>query len=205
MKFILFVEGHTEKATLAQFLKRWLDPKLPQPVGVKIVRFEGWRNYLDEVATKANLNLTGNRGADVIAVIGLLDLYGPTFYPANATSTDERYAWGKQYIEQQVGNAKFTQHFAVHETEAWLLSDPSIFPSEVRSALPTRPPETVNFNEPPARLLERVYQIRLGRRYRKVVDGSNLFLELSPDAAYQQCPRFKMLLDEMLHLARANC
>ncbi|AUX46272.1 uncharacterized protein SOCE26_077770 [Sorangium cellulosum] len=42
MKIVLFVEGHTEKA-LPELLKRWLDPRLPQPIGIKIARFEGWR------------------------------------------------------------------------------------------------------------------------------------------------------------------
>ena len=44
MKFVLFVEGHTEKAALPAFLKRWLDPQLEQRVGLKPVRFEGWRH-----------------------------------------------------------------------------------------------------------------------------------------------------------------
>ncbi len=43
MKFVLFVEGHTEKAAVGPFLKRWLDPQLSSPVGIKTVRFEGTR------------------------------------------------------------------------------------------------------------------------------------------------------------------
>jgi hypothetical protein len=30
MKFVLFVEGYTEKKALPEFLKRWLDPRLSQ-------------------------------------------------------------------------------------------------------------------------------------------------------------------------------
>lgn len=41
MKFVLFLEGHTEKNALAPFLKRWLDPQLPEPVGLQTVCFEG--------------------------------------------------------------------------------------------------------------------------------------------------------------------
>ena len=41
MKFVLFVEGHTEKKSIAPFLKRWLDPKLKQSVGFQVVRFDG--------------------------------------------------------------------------------------------------------------------------------------------------------------------
>jgi hypothetical protein len=38
MKFILFVEGYTEDKALPQFLKKWLDPQLPNPVGIQTVR-----------------------------------------------------------------------------------------------------------------------------------------------------------------------
>lgn len=204
MKFFLFVEGHTEKAALAPFVKRWLDPRLARPAGVKVIRFDGWRNYVDDIATKVQLSLTGRTGEDVIACVGLLDLYGPEFYPASIATSTTRYAWAKNYLEQRVANPKFKQHFAVHEIEAWLLSDPSIFPSKIRSALPTRAPEEVNFNEPPAKLLERIYESRLAKRYRKVIDGSDLFLDLSPEIAYKKCPYLKILLDDMLQLANAH-
>ncbi len=32
MKFVLLVEGETEKKVLAGFFKRWLDPRLAKPV-----------------------------------------------------------------------------------------------------------------------------------------------------------------------------
>jgi len=200
MKFILFVEGKTEKKALAQFLKRWLDPQLTQPVGIRPVMFEGWRNYVDEIAKKVELNLAAN---DVIAGIGLLDLYGPTFYPSSSNSADQRYTWAKQHLEAKVQNSRFRQHFAVHETEAWLLSDALVFPAEVQSALPGRPPESVDFHEPPSKLLSRVYEARLRRAYRKVIDGSNLFFDLSPNTAYQRCPRLAAMLDDMLEFAQA--
>ena len=42
MKFILFVEGHTESKAVPSFLKRWLDPRLSKPIGIQSVRFDGW-------------------------------------------------------------------------------------------------------------------------------------------------------------------
>jgi hypothetical protein len=82
MKFVLFVEGHTEKKALPDFLRAWLaPPRLPERVGVKVVRSEGWSDYYKDIVAKVELNLSGKSGADVIAAIGLLDLYGPTFYP----------------------------------------------------------------------------------------------------------------------------
>jgi hypothetical protein len=205
MKFVLFVEGHTERKALPDFLKRWLDVRLPRKVGIKIVRFEGLNDYCGEIAKKVELNLGGKAGADVIAGIGLLDLYGPKFYPADKTSAAERYDWAKSWLEARVGHPRFHQHFAVHETEAWLLADPTRLPAPVEQSLPGKcaRPESVNFNEPPAKLLERLYKEKLGRPYKKLIDGANLFAKLSPDVAQAKCPYLGRLLQDMLSLAQA--
>jgi Domain of unknown function (DUF4276) len=201
LKFLLFVEGKTEKA-LGDFLRAWLDSRLPKRIGIKVVRFEGWREYADEIARRVKLQVSGRTEGDVVACVGLLDLYGPTIYPPNCNTAAERYEWGKQHFEKQVDHPRFRQHFAVHETEAWLLSDPEILPREVRSALPGRSPEEVNFDEPPAKLLKHLYRAKLGRPYRKVIDGANLFQSLNPDRAAEKCPYLKMLLDDLLLLAQ---
>lgn len=205
MRFVLLVEGHTEKA-LPAFLKRWLDPRLPQPVRITPIRFEGWRHYHKEVAKKVAINLSGKAGADVLGAVGLLDLYGPEIYPKDRKTAEQRREWAKDFFEKEVGHSRFRQHFAVHETEAWLLSDPGILPAEVARALPSRcrHPETVNFDEPPAKLLARLYREKLDRRYKKVIDGVNLFNDLAPDVAYEKCPNLKALLDDMLDLARGT-
>ena len=100
-----------------------------------------------------------------------------------------------------MGHPKFTQHFAVHESEAWLLGDAKVLPERVQKALPkqaSEKPETVNFNEPPAKLLERLYRDKERRRYKKVTDGADLFLKASPEQVYAACPYLRKLLDEML-------
>lgn len=205
MKFVLFVEGETERA-LPPSLKRWLDPKLPQRVGITPVRFTGWAELRREVRKRAHLHLNGPQANDIIAVIVLLDLYGPDFYPAHLTEAYERYEWAKREIEREVGHPKFRQFFAVHETEAWLLSEPKLFPDEVRRGFPSRvdKPETVNFTEPPAKLLVRLYKEGFHHRriYKKTVDGPELFNQADPKTAYDKCPRLKELLDEMLRLAQ---
>lgn len=202
MKFVLFVEGHTERLAVPGFLKRWLDPRLASPVGIKPVRFEGWNDYKKDIPKKVALNLSGKAGVDVIAGIGLLDLYGPTFYPEGTLDAVARLAWAKEHLETRVGNPRFRQYFAVHELEAWLLAAPAVLPKDLRKALPRSPPEKVNFAEPPARLLDRLYQSRLNRRYKKTTDGTNLFRALDPAIAYAKCPNLKLLLDEMLQMAK---
>jgi len=202
MKFILFVEGHTEKA-LPEFLKRWLDPRLKKPVGIKTVCFDGWQELVKDTPKKALMHLAEPGKNDVIAVIALIDLYGPTFYPKELTTADERYEWAKKDLEKKVDHRRFFQFFAAHETEAWLLSNPDLFPQEVKKAFPAKAanPETVNFDEPPAKLLERLYSLKTGSRYKKVTQGRELFSRLDPNVAYGKCPRLKELLDKMLELA----
>lgn len=202
MKFVLFVEGHTEKLAVPQLLKRWLDPQLAKPVGIKISRFEGWNEYVRDIRQKVELNLSGKSGSDVIAGIGLLDLYGPTIYPAERTDVSSRLAWAKEYFERLTGHPRFRQHFAVHELEAWLLAEPAVLPRSVREALPSTPPEKINFKEPPAKLLDRLYTSRLNKRYKKTTDGVNLFRGLNPAVASAKCPNLKLLLDDMLQLAK---
>lgn len=203
MRFILFVEGYTEAAVLPLFLKRWLDPQLNQPIGIKSARFEGWADYRRNVRKKAHLYLNGPQSADIVAVIGLLDMYGPTFYPNHLSTANERYEWGKRNIEGEVGHPRFRHFFSVHEIEAWLLSQPELFPTPVRASLPGRvaQPETINFDEPPSRLLQRLYERRVKETYKKVAHGKDLFDRLNPSVAYNLCPHLKELLDEMLILA----
>ena len=101
---------------------------------------------------------------------------------------------------------RFFQFFAVYEVEAWLLSEPKNFPFVIQKAFTNKidHPETVNFDEPPAKLLERLYSSYVKRTYKKVVNGKELFGRLDPDVAYQKCPKLKVLLDKMLELARAT-
>lgn len=201
MKFILFVEGHTENKAIPSFLKRWLDPQLSKPVGIKPVRFEGWPELVKDSPTKANLYLSQD---SVIAVIALLDLYGLTIYPNNKNTATERYAWAKQHLEGKVDQPNFFQFFAVHEVEAWLLCAPSIFPNSVRPLVEklSKSPEAINNTMPPAKRLNDIYQRKTKRRYKKVTYGKDLFTKLDPNVAYKKCPRLKELLDAMLKLAK---
>lgn len=85
-----------------------------------------------------------------------------------------------------------------------MLSQPELFPDEVRRRLPDKieRPETVNFTEPPSQLLGRLYRDTLRRTYKKIVNGRELFERSDPEVAYNKCPRLRELLDEMLRLAR---
>ena len=206
MKIILFVEGSTEAKTLPAFLKRWLDPRLKQPVAIQAVDFDGAAELIAESPKRIQKYLNGPR-RDVIAVVALLDFHGaPLSYPAGLTEAAERMTWAKQDLEVKADSPHFRQFFAVHELEAWLLSDITIFPKELQEAFPakTAQPETVNSHEPPSALLGRLYQSKMRKPYKKPTDGAKLFAALNPEKAYQKCPSLKLLLDEMLALVKTG-
>jgi hypothetical protein len=196
LKIVLLMEGWTEKA-LPEFLKRWLDPQLPQPIGIKPVRFEGEADYRRKAAKRVELYLAEG---DTAAVFGLLDLYGLRLdFPVRA-DRDEKIAFARHELTRTVGNShpKFRQHFAVHETEAWLLSNPALFPNVPLPPICARP-EEVDFHEPPAQLLA-----RLTGDAKKTTRARVLFPRLDPALVYDKCPNFKAMMDEMLAFAQGR-
>ncbi|MBK6430745.1 MAG: DUF4276 family protein [Anaerolineae bacterium] len=204
MKFVLLVEGYTEQKAIPAFLKRWLDVRLNQRVGVQIVRFDGWPELISDLPDRAQMYLESPKAAEIIAVIALLDLYGPSIYPNHLESADQRLLWATKELESRVGRERFKVFFAVHEVEAWLLSNSELFPTVIRKALPAKItyPETVNFDEPPGKLLDRLYKDRLRRKYKKLTDGKDLFDQLDPQTVYNKCPYFRQMMDTMLQLAK---
>ena len=208
MKFVLLVEGPTEKKSIAPFLKRWLDRRLSQRVGIDTVNMTCFGDFKKKAPKKAHMHLNGLEKDQIIAVIGLLDLYGPQssdFYPPDKTSVEQRHEWAAGYFQKKVNNPKFHMFFAVHDFEAWLFSQPEKLPQTMQTKLPgdLRPPEAINFDKPPAKLLDELYRRTYRNKgYKKPVDGPNLFQNLDPLVAYEKCPYLKAMLDKMLTLAQ---
>jgi len=203
VRFVLLTEGATEAKCLPEFLKRWLDPQLGQPLAIQAVDMRGYPNFQRDLVRKARLHLSGPRASEIVAVIGLLDLYAPDLFPQDLQSSDEKYVWGVEHFEGQVGHKRFRMFFAVHELEAWLLSQAKLFPREVEKLLPKQPPEEVNSDRPPAKRLNEAYRQAGRKTYKKTVDGINLFRKLDPNVAADKCPRLKQMLETMLELAQA--
>ncbi len=110
MKFVFLVEGDTEKDTIAEFLKRWLDPQLNQRVGIQVVRFQGYAEFVKNLVNKAHMFLDGPKQDQIIAVIGLLDLYGPEF-PEHAKTDKERCERGVDHFQKEVNRDRFRMFF----------------------------------------------------------------------------------------------
>ena len=209
-RFVLFVEGHTEKGrkafTLKPFLKKWLDKELEGTgrVGLHVVRFEGVSEYKQKIGRSARHWL---RVPDVIAAIGLVDLAGCGIaFPRNCSTTEEKLGYARRDLLARVSKPerlRFHQHFAVHEVEAWLLADTGLWPGDIRDKLPKRPPETVNMDKPPAKFLEQLYQRTYDRAYPKVKNAMNMFPKLDPYLVADKCPNFRAMVEDMKALALA--
>lgn len=207
-RIALFVEGDSERGearrkTLPTFFHNWLDPQLPSEskVGIIPVKFQGVSDFLDGLAKKVEMYLN-NRRANF--VVGLVDLYGlppDRIDLSTCNNVKEKVVTARKYIRSLVPKQfqnQFRQHFAVHEVEAWLLAYPEKWPSSVRKQIQKRPPEQVNFNEPPARFLKRI----LGGRYKKTVRAKNMFPDVDPRIAIEKCPFLKLLADDLLEIAK---
>ena len=205
MRFVVFVEGHLERIALPGFLSSWLNSATTQRVGINVIRFQGGGEFKNKLASAVRRHLNGPSNFDLIAIIGILDLYGVNYYPNHVSTVQERYDWLCQHFENKVDCAGFHMFSAVHELEAWILSQTEILPAEVRRALPGRVqnPESVNFDNPPSKLLQRLYREKLRRDYKKIVDGSSLFSQLDPSVAREKCPYLKKMMDKLLSLAQA--
>ena len=204
----LFVEGDTERGearqkTLSRFFHNWLDPQLPDrgKVGLVPVKFQGVSDYLDRLVRKLESYLDDSKAS---FVFGLLDLYG---LPAEridlsgCTTVAEKVLHARNTIHAKVParvKNRFRQHFAVHEVEAWLLAYPERWPAEVRAQITKRPPEDIDFKEPPAKFLSRI----LGRRYKKTVCAKNIFPFVDPQVAIDKCPYLRRLAEDVLEVAR---
>ena len=214
MKFVLMVEGETEDQNVAEFLKKGIDPYFERAVGIKTVRFSGWKDLYKDAPSRAAAYLTDPGKDDIVAVLSLLDLYGPEIYPADLTSARERHQWGVRHMHERFEKhlsdkridaaltEKYRHFFAVHETEAWLIASPQHHPQEIKRSLESlgKPPEHVNFKQPPAKLLDYLHQKHYGRKYKKTTQGRNLFQKNNAPEVARFCPFLNAMLIDMRRL-----
>ena len=205
----LFVEGDTEsgdarRKTLPRFIHNWMDPQLPKDskVGILPVKFQGVSDYLDGLGKKVALYLNDRRAN---FVVGLVDLYGIpksridlTRYTTIKNKVNAARAYIINLVPKEYRN-RFHQHFAVHEVEAWLLPYPDKLSKDrkIQAQIKKRPPEEVNFDEPPAKFLKRIL-----RGYKKTTTAMNLFPNIDPQIAIDKCPYLKEFMEDMLRIAK---
>lgn len=206
-RIALFVEGETERGdarrrTLPVFFHKWLDPQLPRGkhVGIVPVKFQGVSHYLKDLAQKVALYLDEGRAN---YVFGLVDLYGLDTHIdfSRYPNVEQKVTVAREHMQKlvpKVYRERFQQHFAVHEVEAWLLADPQVWPKKIQGQIKKLRPEQMNFKEPPAKFLNRL----LEGHYKKTTQAMNLFPRVDPQVAVDKCPYLKLLMHDLLEVAK---
>lgn len=197
MRIVFLVEGDTEQKTFPPFFRRWLASRQLMHVGIRAISLDGGAKFAKEAAQRAQDLLSGRTKERIEAVFGVLDVHGNL-----SDGSDAKIQRSVEEIETLVGDPRFRMFYAKFETEAWLLSDKSIFPTDIQARIASAgAPES---RARPAKDLDSWYRTDLGSQYKKTVNGFNLFSRLDPDIAAHKCPHLRKILDALLDVATSG-
>ncbi len=202
MRIILIVEGDTEKRSIEGLIRRQLLEMTGKKIGVTAINVNGYGNFFHDIPQRVKKYLTGPDRDEILAVAGLMDLYKSPYARDVHRPVSDRVIEGTRLFEESVRQDRFRMFFAVHEYEAWLLSDVEKFDPAIRSRIAShaRYPEEVNTDEPPSKYLKRLYSEYLHREYKKTVDGTVLMGRIDPQRVYDQCPNYRAMIDFFVSL-----
>jgi hypothetical protein len=208
LRFVLLVEGPSEKLALPQFFKRWLDERFLVPIDIKAIVRTGAANVCEEAPKDVPKLLNALNAPELVGIISICDLASELPFLNPSKSKTERIEIATKFMLDKVDHDKYRHFFIVHELEAWLLSNPTIFGKELGSEVSKKikkNPEEINDKKPPAKLLDEVFFAKTGRNYedRKPETCANAFRKLDVEKAYAACPSLAAILDEMLSMALA--
>jgi len=201
-RIVLLVEGESEAGVIGNWFQRWIVAQNvgPHPVGITARNMGGVDRYLTDLGSVVDQYLSEHRAQFLVGIVDLyglpktrLSLPGSLTVPAlvnRATESIERLVSARC-------RSRFAQHFAVLEFEAWLLAYPEQWPLAVRSRVTGRAPESINFDEPPSKLLRKV----LSSSFRKTVDARRILAKVDLSVAIAKCPFLKQLSDHLISLA----
>lgn len=199
VRVVVYCEGESEmwmvRNMLIPFLRKfgWQDRLTPR-------NFENSGQFLRKIG-EAVKNALRVDSAD--HVFGLIDLHGTHIaFPRSHHTPSDKADYLKADLKTRVHadyRDRFHPHVAVHELEAWLLADERVLSDRLGlSVTPWANPEGVNFDKPPARHLDELFQRHLKKAYGKVKDGSKLFSKIDPEIVLRKCPHFKLLVDDLI-------
>jgi hypothetical protein len=57
MKIVVLCEGYTEHSVISDLFSRWLNSRVTERIGIKTVRFNGWKQLVDDAPRKAGFHL----------------------------------------------------------------------------------------------------------------------------------------------------
>jgi hypothetical protein len=196
-RIAILVEGATERI-LSPVIRDFLGSRLEQMPKIDTVPCHGRIPKYDELKRRVDNLLSGRDAAD--AVIALTDVYTGTNDFLNAPDA-------KNKMRQWVGsNPRFYPHVALHDFEAWLFPYWPDIQSLAGSnrAIPSRNPESVNHNRPPAEVLKQVFLTGSHKKaYVKPRDAARILRGKDITVAAYACPELKEFLNTILVICGA--
>jgi hypothetical protein len=201
-RIILLCEGETEELAIRNFIVRQWQSDGLSAVGLHTVNLNSKHQ---DVPTKAALYLDE---PDVLAVFTLVDLQGMNRVEhSNDDSLEAKVKRVREWFSGRVNHARandFFPHVCVHETEAWILAEGIALARRLDDASirPDPTAETKNFQFPPKRRLNDLFQSHKGERYQKIRDGRPLFTVLQFEPVYRSCKYFRDFYDDLKHVGQ---
>lgn len=197
MRIKVLCEGSTEEG-LRKLLAKAVDL---QGCGIKIKTYEGIATLLRKLDGMIGTELSG--GARVIFC--LVDYH---HYPVSADKQSLPFPKRLEEIKadivariQESRRSVVRCHVVVHEVEAWILADEQVVAQrlKIRNLSAWGQPENVNDMNPPSQVLQDLFRTRspLKKRYDKYKDGVDLLSKVDWQKAYDKCPTFKQLVDDL--------
>jgi hypothetical protein len=146
-------------------------------------------------------HLLNDRPRPADAVIALTDVY-------TGTQDFKDAADAKQKMINWVGpEDRFFPHVALHDFESWLIPYWDVIQSLAGStrSLPSRSPEIINHNKPPAYVLKEVFRTgSKGKSYVKPRDGARILRDQRLEISAASCPELKAFLNTLLRLSKGE-
>lgn len=211
MKVWVFVEGRSDVQALAALWGRWMQQLRGNGCGVKFTPLDSKPRYLNKIGHRVAEKLVHDKG-DV--AIGL-----PDFFPnrdfANTVHRHDSLR-GLQDVQtrlvriglkrQGVRAADIDSHIGrfypsamKHDMEVLVLSAPKQLQARLdMSNMPgswRQPPEEQNQDNPPKKIVERLFSDKLQRRYRGVTDSVAILENADLNDIVMQCPTFRAVMD----------
>lgn len=185
---LILCEGDLENAVIKQFLQIYWSQRFSH---CEVVNYGGAGNLKTKFASDAFHELTADPQASVLC---LIDLYEEPFavYDKAKMSPTEGFIALREVLLARMP-AKFHPRFGafpvVMEPETWLLADSTLQSGKIGK----RYSEPENIDHPTAELERRL------SRYKKLIDGTNLFARASAKRVYEDnCPHFIKLVDWLI-------
>ena len=213
MTIVIYCEGETEQRVLPFLLNYFQARRRADEAQARLSArsLNGVSAYLTKIgpAVRNRIDVEGDQ-----VVFGLIDFYrcGLHFVRPKAQDTDT-LARRVEHLESQIHELiptgcrrHFHQHFAVHEIEAWILSDEEPLHKRLGDSQlgPWPRPEEVNLNKSPSTQIMELYWNKRRESYQKTTDGENLLRKANPDRIYEKCPYFREFVDEVLEACKID-